>query len=132
MAGVLLTALVEFREADKDHRLVDEGLLRDMLIQTTNHVVTFGWEEDKGYFVYSERMRGNGGSQHLVMPLLYVSQVLMDKTDPRRHAWRKILERIHPPRMKEHRGGGMGNPYGFTHVIGVAKYFGLRVRLGLQ
>jgi hypothetical protein len=75
MAGPLLSALIRFREYDRDVRLVDESLLKEMLFQTMNYVVKYGWEADKWYFVYSEAARDTGGNINLVLyPLAYLWQ----------------------------------------------------------
>lgn len=73
MAGALLGAVIRFREYNQDYGLVDDALLKEMLLQTMNYVVKYGWNDEKRYFVYSEAARDtDGGMNHLLFPLAYL------------------------------------------------------------
>jgi len=78
MAGGLLSAVIQFRDFDADLRLVERATIDEMLLQTMNYVVKFGWEESLRYraypyFVYSEANREYpGGTNHLSFPLAYL------------------------------------------------------------
>ncbi len=79
MAGSLLSNLIRFYILDQQfaavdaHSFVDHGELKDMLFQTMNYVVKYGWEPELDDFVYSEAWRDDGGGfEHLVYPLAYL------------------------------------------------------------
>jgi hypothetical protein len=77
MAGSVLMAAIDFREADREWSRVDDGLMRDMILQTMNYVVKYGYETSRkyqsyDYFIYSEAARDySGGGNHLLYPLAY-------------------------------------------------------------
>ncbi|MBI3324041.1 MAG: hypothetical protein HYZ92_02060 [Candidatus Omnitrophica bacterium] len=72
MAGALLGAVIQFRELDRDHGLADDELIEEMVLQTMNYVVKYGWNEEGRYFMYAESSpQTNGGMNHLVYPLAY-------------------------------------------------------------
>ncbi len=76
MAGPLLTALIQFRHYDRDAHLIDDNLLKEMLLQTMNFVVKYGWEPGKWSFIYSEAARDTGGNSNLVVyPLAYLAKL---------------------------------------------------------
>jgi hypothetical protein len=75
MAGPLFSSLIQFRGYNADYGLVNEEDIKEMLLQTVNYVVKYGWNESKqslsyNYFNYCEAAPGtDGGSNHLVYPL---------------------------------------------------------------
>ncbi len=75
MAGPLISAVIQFHELDRDHHLVDDALTEEMLLQTMNYVVKYGWNADRGFFIYSEASRDIGGDMTLLAyPLAYLGQ----------------------------------------------------------
>lgn len=97
MAGPLFSALIRFAEYDRDFHLVDPDVLQEMLFQTMNYVVKYGWEtskqwKDHDYFVYSEAIRegrgsgGEGGWHHLLFPLAYLGR-LIQEGHPKHPEW---------------------------------------------
>ena len=82
MAGALISSTIQFYEYNRDARLVDHQLIKEMLLQTTNYVVKYGWETSHkwkpyDYFVYSEAGRDtDGGLTHIVFPLAYLGRLL--------------------------------------------------------
>ena len=77
MAGPLLGSLIQFYEYDADTPQVDRQLLQAMLLQCMNYVVKYGWESDKGYFVYCESARDtDGGMNQLLFPLAYLGRMV--------------------------------------------------------
>jgi hypothetical protein len=75
MAGPLLSAVITFHEADRELQLVDDALTEQMLLQTMNYVVKWGWHPEKRYFMYSEAARDtDGGWNHLLYPLAYCAR----------------------------------------------------------
>ena len=71
MAGAALTALIQFREADQGQR-INQAVLDTMILQVLQYVVTWGYRQDKGFFVYSEANRDlDGGKNHLLYPLAW-------------------------------------------------------------
>jgi hypothetical protein len=45
MAGPLISNLSKFREYDADYKLVNDDEVKEMIMQTTNYVVKYGWNE---------------------------------------------------------------------------------------
>ncbi len=80
MAGALLSAVIQFSEENKDAHLVDQSLVREMLLQTMNYVVKYGWEtklKNYPYFVYCEAGREtDGGMNSLLFPLAYLGRLV--------------------------------------------------------
>jgi hypothetical protein len=88
MAGALLAAVIEFREHNKDHNLVDDALLTEMLFQTMNYVVKYGWDDTKRYFTYSYFVYAepahdtDGGINHILFPLAYLGNMVIKGEAP--------------------------------------------------
>lgn len=78
MAGALLSALIEFYEYDQLLPSgIDQSELKDMMWQTLNYVVKYGWNDKEKFFAYSEaRIDENGGADHLLYPIAYLHQLL--------------------------------------------------------
>jgi exo-rhamnogalacturonan lyase-like protein len=80
MAGPMLSNLITFYEQDKLYKANGNGAnvnytdLKDMLFQTMNYIVKYGYSS-KGYFVYSEVSRGDGGYNHIVYGLAYLDRL---------------------------------------------------------
>lgn len=74
MAGPLLSAIIQFREYDQDTHLLDGALIDEMLLQTMNYVVKYGWRPVGSYFLYSEATESGGAMSHLLYPLVYLSR----------------------------------------------------------
>jgi hypothetical protein len=73
MAGALLSSLVEFSVYDEDHSFVDGAVLREMMLQTMNYVVKYGWDKNKSCFMYVESQPDSCGSDMLLyFPLLHL------------------------------------------------------------
>lgn len=76
MAGALLSSLIDFTNLDQDYHLVDHTVVNEMMLQTMNYVVKYGWESSSKYFVYSECNRGTVGDlNHIIYPLAYLWNV---------------------------------------------------------
>lgn len=80
MAGSLLTSLIVFLQHDEKYNNsgLEHQLIKQMLYQTMNHIVRYGWNQSRAhhpydYFVYSEAMPETRGSPaHLLFPLAYL------------------------------------------------------------
>ncbi len=73
MAGALLTALIHFYENNLIYSSdIDNNLLKDMMLQTMNYVVKWGWNNEKGYFKYGESNDYDGGYTQLLYPMAYL------------------------------------------------------------
>jgi len=73
MAGALLSALIEFYENNKVYSSeIDNNQLKDMMLQTMNYVVKWGWNNEKTYFKYGESNDFDGGYTHLLYPMAYL------------------------------------------------------------
>jgi len=76
MAGPLFSSLIQFYQYNTDLNLVDSAEIKEMLLQTYNYVVKYGWDESKqyfpyDYFIYSEATpQTDGGKNHLLYPAI--------------------------------------------------------------
>ncbi len=77
MAGALLGALSRFHEQDAFIKSsTDRAELEEMLLQTMNYVVQYGYSAAEQKFIYSEaRPETNGGANHLLFPLSYIGEL---------------------------------------------------------
>lgn len=72
MAGSLISAIINFYEFDKEYHFTNHDFVREMLLQTMNYVVKYGWRDDWKFFIYSEAARdSDGGGTLLFFPLIY-------------------------------------------------------------
>lgn len=74
MAGALLSAIIQFRELDRDFQFVDDAIIEDMLFQTMNYVIKYGWREKGRYFVYSEAVDYGGVTNPMLYPLAWLAR----------------------------------------------------------
>ncbi len=85
MAGALIGNIIVFLQMDEEP-LVDHQLADQMLFQTMNYVVKYGYNREKGYFAYTEcRQAENGGDTHIVLPLAYLAQRLSSAPHPEQY-----------------------------------------------
>ena len=82
MAGPLISNIIIFYEQDLLFRAngegsdVDHALLKDMLYQTMNYIIKYGYKADVGKFVYSEvRRKSSNNFGHLVYGLAYLDRL---------------------------------------------------------
>ncbi len=134
MAGSVLASLIKFYETDKDYSYVDASLIKEMLLQTMNFVVKFGWEENlksHPYFVYSEASRNtDGGSTHLMYALAYLWKLYDNgegtnsqwyDTAPK---WRAIAEAAYDDwKVVRSRGSSSLGFYGYETILHSGEFF---------
>jgi hypothetical protein len=82
MAGALISNLIKVREQEEQFvaagraRVVDRTNMVNMLLQTMDYVVKYGYDNTAKYFVYSEVTRSySGGENHLLYPLAYLDRL---------------------------------------------------------
>jgi hypothetical protein len=86
MAGALLSNLIYFYEYDKDRSFADGALVKEMLLQTMNYVVKYGWNPTRKCFRYSEAQPDSCGDDTLVyFPLAYLSRLQTTAASPARY-----------------------------------------------
>jgi hypothetical protein len=105
MAGAMINSVMEFYEYNKDYNLIDNSVVREMLLQTMNHVVKYGWNESKVYKTYSyfnyspSALNTDGGINHLLAPLAYLGKMVLKEDLPHEewydtaHKWLGIAKR---------------------------------------
>ena len=128
MAGALLAAVIDTLEADADHGLLDRPLVKTMILQTLNYVVTHGWEtsrkwKDYDYFVYSESARETAeGLNHLLYPLAWGAREVQRGVEhpeqyPTYPTWVQIVkERAADWQIVKHRGTTALGFYGYEFI----------------
>jgi hypothetical protein len=74
-AGHLLSALIYFYEYDKDYDYADGALVKEMMLQTMNYVVKYGWNAQSQCFRYAETQTDSCGGffdNFQMFPLAYL------------------------------------------------------------
>lgn len=133
MAGALLSSLIQFYQADLEYQSgIDQKALKEMLYQTMNYVVKYGWQPQsekkqhlgRGHFVYSEaRPSVKGDVSHLLYPLARLYQMLQEDIAYNEVAhlewydtyplWKAIPMYYYEEMKKKRYPHGGGSKYGF-------------------
>lgn len=77
-AGHLLSTLIYFYEYNKDYGFVDNALVQEMMLQTMNYVVKYGWNARSSCFRYAETQTDSCGGffdNFQMFPLAYLSRL---------------------------------------------------------
>jgi hypothetical protein len=87
MAGALVANIIKFYEQDTQLATagksagISHPLLQNMLLQTQNYIVRYGYDAEHSRFVYSEAMRGDGGGDHhILFGLAYLSRLFKQES----------------------------------------------------